>query len=73
MTAIAAFAGGVIFKKFHFVTALRAFFIKNRPCLPVLGILSGTFHGLKSFRYSRNMRVKFPITSEISAGIHLMP
>ena len=45
MTAAAALAGGVIFKKFYIVTALRAFYIKNCPFLPVLGILSGTFHG----------------------------
>jgi hypothetical protein len=45
MTATAALAGGVILKKFYIVTALRAFNLKNCPFLPVLGILSGTFHG----------------------------
>jgi hypothetical protein len=44
MTAVAALAGGVVFKKFHTVTALRAFDVENCPFLPVLGILSGTFH-----------------------------
>jgi hypothetical protein len=76
MTAAAALAGGVIFKKFHIVTALRAFYIKNCPFLPVLGILSGTFHGsflsICDYRLMSAAQISYYVCY-ISGCIRLMP
>jgi hypothetical protein len=45
VSALDAFAGGVILKKLHGMTALGAFFIKNGTGFPVSAVLAGAFHG----------------------------
>jgi hypothetical protein len=44
VTTATALAGRVIFKKFNQLAALGAIYLKNRTGLPVLCILSWTFH-----------------------------
>jgi len=51
VTAISAFARGVVLEKLNRLFTFRAFHFEDRPRLPVLGVLSGTFHGCYPFNF----------------------
>jgi hypothetical protein len=66
MTAAATFARCIIFEKLDFMLTLRAFDLKDCPWLPVLGILSGTFH----IRFLTRFDIQMSLDTDLLLDLH---
>jgi hypothetical protein len=55
VAAFGAFAGWIVLKELHLISAFGAFDFENSPRLPVLAVLSRTFHGRSPFNCRLNI------------------